>query len=220
MMKYKAVIFDMDGVLVDSEPLHISVESNMLIELNIPLKKEMYAQFAGSTNISMWRTLTDEFKLGNSPEELSAESNRRFIHELINSDRVQPFDGVYNVLSNLKKRGILLALASSSSKDVVETIIDKFDLRQYFKVIVSGSDVQHSKPNPEIFLIASKKLEVSPSYCLVVEDSPNGVKAARLAGMGCIGFESGKDHPDISEAKWIIKSFGEFDYELLTPPTS
>ncbi len=209
----------MDGVLIDSEPLHISVESNMLIELNIPLKKEMYSRFAGTTSISMWRTLANEFKLEKSPEELSVESNRRFIKELLNSDKVQPFDGVSDLLFNLTKKRIPLALASSSSREVVDSIIDKFDLRQYFKVIVSGSDVQHSKPHPEIFLIASKKLEISPSYCIVVEDSPNGVKAAHLAGMGCIGFESGKNHPDISEAKWIIKSFRDFDYGLLTPPT-
>lgn len=213
-MNYKAVIFDMDGVLVDSEPLHISVESNMLMELNIPLKKEMYARFAGTTNLSMWRTLANEFKLGKSPEELSAESNRRFIDELLNKNKVQLFEGVLEVLTNLSERGIALALASSSNKDVVESILTKFELKKYFNAIITGSDVQHSKPHPEIFLIAAKKLKVSPSFCVVVEDSPNGVKAAHLAGMDCIGFESGKDHPDINEAKWIIKSFGEFDFKL------
>jgi beta-phosphoglucomutase family hydrolase len=218
-MNYKAVIFDMDGVLVDSEPLHVSVETNFFNELNIPLKKEMYSKFAGTTSLSMWKILAEEFKFEMSPEELATESNRRFINELNNSDKVELFEGVRDVLSNLSKKGIPIALASSSSKEIVDTILKRFSLIQYFTVIVTGSDVQHSKPHPEIFLIASQRLKISPSYCIVVEDSPNGVSAAQFAGMSCIGFASDKNHHDISHATWIIKSFKEFDYSLVMPPT-
>ncbi len=214
-MNFKAVIFDMDGVLIDSEPLHISVESNMLKELDVFLKEETYAKFAGTTSLSMWKTIVEEFKLDKSPEELSAESNKRFINELLNSNKVQLFDGVKNVLSNLKKKAILIALASSSSKEIVDTVLGKFELNQYFNTIVTGSDVQHSKPHPEIFLTASQRLKIPPSFCVVVEDSPNGVNAALAAGMGCIGFASDKNPHNISHATWTIKSFGEFDYGLV-----
>ncbi|NVO12261.1 MAG: HAD family phosphatase [Bacteroidales bacterium] len=212
-MNFKAVIFDMDGVLIDSEPLHISVESNMLKELGVPLKQEMYTRFAGTTSLSMWKTIVEEFKLDKSPEELSAESNHRFINEFLNSDKVQLFDGVKDVLANLKKKAIPIALASSSSKEIVNAVLGKFELNQYLSAIITGSDVQHSKPHPEIFLTASQKLKIPSSFCVVVEDSPNGVKAAHLAGMCCIGFASDENHHDISHATWIIKSFREFDLE-------
>lgn len=214
-MNYRAVIFDMDGVLVDSEPLHIIVESRMLIELGIPLKNEMYGKFAGTTSLSMWKTIVNEFSLDKNPEDLAAENNRRFVKELSISDQVQTFDGVVDVLSNLNKKGIPVALASSSSRMIVDAVLNRFNLKHYFNAVVTGSDVQHSKPNPEIFLKAAQRLNIDASMCIVVEDSPNGVNAALAAGMGCIGFASEKNHHDISHATWIIKSFGEFDYGLV-----
>lgn len=213
-MNYRAVIFDMDGVLVDSEPLHIIVESRMLIELGVPLKNEMYGKFAGTTSLSMWKTIVNEFGLDRNPEDLAAENNRRFIKELSISDQVQTFDGVAEVLSNLNRKGIPVALASSSSSIIVDAVLNRFNLKHLFNAIVTGSDVQHSKPNPEIFLKASQKLDIEPSMCIVVEDSPNGVNAALAAGMGCIGFASEKNHHDINHATWLMKSFREFDYGL------
>ncbi|RPH33669.1 MAG: HAD family phosphatase [Bacteroidales bacterium] len=213
-MRFKAIIFDMDGVLVDSEPLHVIIETAMIKEMEIPLKKEMYSKFAGTTSLSMWKTLIEEFHLDKNPNELSAESDRRFVDTLLNTEQVQLFEGVREVLINLYNKGIPIALASSSSRMIVDAILEKFNLRQYFSAVVTGSDIQNSKPHPEIFLLAAKKLKVSPSESVVIEDSPNGVKAAQLAGMNCIGFASEKNHHDISHATWIIKSFGEFDYEL------
>ncbi len=213
-MKFKAVIFDMDGVLVDSEPLHVSIETAMIKELNIPLKKELYSKFAGTTSMSLWKTLIEEFHLDKNPKELSAESDRRFVDELLNTEQIQLFEGAREVLINLNKKGIPIALASSSSRMVVDAVIDRFNIRQYFNAVITGSDIQNSKPHPEIFLLAAKKLKVAPSDCIVIEDSPNGVKAAQLAGINCIGFASEKNQHDISCATWTIKSFREFDYEL------
>lgn len=214
-MKFKAVIFDMDGVLVDSEPLHVSVVTSMFVDYKIPLSKNMFNRFAGSTSLSMWKTLSEEFNLKMSVAELSAENINRFVNTLNSTDGVQLFDGVREVLTNLNKKGIPIALASSSNKPIVESVMNKFDLKQYFNTIVTGNDVKHSKPHPEIFLTASRNLGVPPMECIVVEDSPNGVKAAHAAGMSCIGFASDKNHHDISYATWLIKSFGEFDYNLV-----
>lgn len=214
-MNFKAVIFDMDGVLIDSEPLHISVESKMLKELGILLKQEVYAKFAGTTSLSMWKTIVSEFSLDENPEDLAAENNRRFVKELSISDQVETFDGVVEVLSSLNKKGIPVALASSSSSIIVDAVLNRFNLKHYFNAVVTGSDVQHSKPNPEIFLKAAQRLNIDPSMCIVIEDSPNGVNAALAAGMGCIGFASVKNHHDINHATWIIRSFWEFDLKVL-----
>lgn len=213
-MKYRAVIFDMDGVLIDSEPLHIELETKMIVELNIPLSKEMYTRFAGTTSLSMWEILLDEFKLDKNPKMLSLESDRRFIEALLTTNKVNLFDGVKDVLNKLKELGIPLALASSSSREVVNAVLKKFELDDFFAAVITGSDVQNSKPHPEIFLKASQMLNISPSYCVVVEDSPNGIKSAKLAGMNCIGFASTSNKHEITDATYIIKSFREFDYKL------
>lgn len=213
-MKYRAVIFDMDGVLIDSEPLHIELETKMISELNIPLSEDMYSRFAGTTSFSMWKILADEFKIDKNPKMLSNESDRRFIDALLGTEKVKLFDGVLEVLNKLKGFEIPLALASSSSKEVVNAVLKKFELDDIFPVVVTGSDVQNSKPHPEIFLKASQMLNVSPANCIVVEDSPNGIKAAKLAGIDCIGFASPSNKHEITNATYIIKSFREFDYEL------
>jgi len=214
-MKHRAVIFDMDGVLIDSEPLHIEMETQMISELNIPLNKDMYSRFAGTTSLSMWKILVDEFNLDKNPKMISIESDRRFIEALLSTDKVKLFDGVKDVLMKLERLEIPLALASSSSKGVVNAVLKKFELEDIFTVVVTGSDVQNSKPHPEIFLKASQMLNVLPSYCVIVEDSPNGVKAAKLAGISCIGFSPEQNKHDISHATYIMKSFREFDYGLL-----
>lgn len=214
-MKYSAVIFDMDGVIIDSEPLHVEMETQLITELNIPLNKDMYSRFAGTTSISMWNILVDEYNLENNPNLLSIESDRRFIDALTNTHKVKLFDGVHDVLNKIIKLGIPLALASSSSREVVNAVLKKFELDDVFTVVVTGSDIQNSKPHPEIFLKASNMLNVLPSNCVVVEDSPNGIKAAKLAGMDCIGFASPSNKHKIIDTTYIIKSFGEFDYGLL-----
>jgi beta-phosphoglucomutase family hydrolase len=215
MAKFKAVIFDMDGVLIDSEPLHVKVETAMFNELNIPLSQNMYSRFAGTTSLSMWNSLVEEFHIDKKPEELAFASNNRFIDELKNSKNVTLFEGVVDVLENLKKKNISVALASSSSIDIVNVILDRFNLRTYFNAIVTGTDVKHSKPHPEIFLLAAKRLNIPPSDCIVVEDSTNGVLAAKYAGIHCVGFKPAGNKHELTEASRIIKSFREFDLKVL-----
>jgi len=215
MIKFQAVIFDMDGVLVDSEPLHVSIETRMFGELNIPLTKDMYSRFAGTTSLSMWSSLVKEFHIDKKPEELASMSNNLFIDELKNSKDVKLFDGVVEVLNNLKSKNIPVALASSSSIDIVNAILNRFNIRDFFNVLVTGSDVKHSKPHPEIFLLAAKKLKISPSDCIVVEDSTNGVLAAKHAGIYCVGFKPIGNRHELLEASCKIKSFWEFDTKVL-----
>ena len=214
-MSFYAVIFDMDGVLVDSEPLHQKVGLKMLRELRIPINREMFLRFTGTTVISMWQILVKENKLDQTPEELTARYNQEFINELKNSSDVKLMTGVLDVLMNLRHKEIPVALASSSNKELIDEVLKKFDIEKYFNVVVSGSDITHSKPHPEIFLLAAKKLGFSPSKCIVIEDSTNGTIAAKHAGMFCIGYKPNNNLHELPDASIIIKSFKEFDYKLL-----
>jgi len=201
----------MDGVLIDSEPLHQKVGLKMLQELGVPINKEMFLRFTGSTVISMWKALVKEYGLKQNPEELTSTYNRHFIEKLISSSDVTLMSDVSDVLKNLHSKGIPVALASSSTKEVIEAVLQKFGIAQYFQVIVSGDDVKHSKPHPEIFLLAAKKLNMSPNNCVVVEDSTNGVLAAKHAGMFCVGYKPSANSHELKDASVIIKSFKEFE---------
>jgi len=212
-MNYSAVIFDMDGVLIDSEPLHQKVGLKMLRDLNIPINREMFLRFTGTTVLSMWEILVKENNLKQNPVELTVDYNRQIIENLKVSSDVKLMDGVRDVLKNLKSKKIPIALASSSNKELIDEMLQKFSIEEYFDIIVSGSDVKHSKPHPEIFLMAAKKLGISPSKCIVVEDSTNGTIAAKHAGMFCVGYKPSTNSHELKDASVIIKSFKEFGIE-------
>ena len=210
-MKYKAVIFDMDGVLIDSEPLHQKVGYKMMHDLAIPLDEGNFLRFTGTTVISMWKTLAQEYELSQSPEELTSLYNKQFTDRLAGSDEVSLFKGVRDVLENLNRKGVPVAVASSSNREVIESVLNHFGIIDHFRIIVSGSDIRHSKPDPEIFLKVAQVLGLNPSECIVIEDSSNGVMAAKRAGMFCVGFKSKGNHQDITNASVIVNSFDEVE---------
>jgi len=205
----------MDGVLIDSEPLQQKVGLKMLRDLNIPINREMFLRFTGTTVLSMWEILVKEYNLKENPVDLTSEYNQKIIENLMVSRDVNLMAGVLDLLKNLKSKKIPIALASSSNKELIDAMLNKFNIEEYFDVIVSGSDVKHSKPHPEIFLMAAKKLNISPSKCIVVEDSTNGTIAAKHAGMFCVGYKPSANSHELNDASVIIKSFGEFDFSIL-----
>lgn len=214
-MRIEAVIFDMDGVLVDSEPLHREIGHRMLAELGITATRDVFNRFTGITTRSMMRTLVDEYKLNLDPELLTRQYNSQFLEGIKTSHGLKLFKGVEAVLSELKSQGVPIALASSSTRQCIEEILKRFGISKYFNVIVSGDDVINSKPHPEIFLLAAERLYANPNVCAVIEDSTNGVTAALSAGMYCIGFKpEGNGHP-LTEAHRIVRSMDELPPILL-----
>jgi len=206
-MQIEAVIFDMDGVLVDSEPLHREIGHRMLGELGIAATREVFNRFTGITTRSMMRTLVGEYNLEHDPELLTRQYNSQFLEGIKTSHGLKLYNGVEAVLSELKREGLPVALASSSTRQCIEEILKRFGITNYFDVIVSGDDGSNSKPHPEIFLKAAKKLGVKPEACAVIEDSTNGVAAARRAGMYCIGFKPEGNKQDLREATTLIEAF-------------
>ncbi len=193
--KMKAVIFDMDGVLIDSEPLYYEVEHSIYDELGVQIEDERYAQYVGSSAYKMYSDLKEEFHFEADIEELIQKTRER-IEEIIEiPGKLKLIEGVIPLLQWCKEKEYKTAIASSSHDEMIQKVVDIVDIRQYFDTLVSGDFVKKSKPNPDIFLYAAKKLEVKPQNCIVIEDSSNGVKAANRAGMKCIGFQSPNTPP-------------------------
>ncbi|PJI07722.1 MULTISPECIES: HAD family hydrolase [Clostridium] len=207
----KAFIFDMDGVLIDSEPLHLQFSQELFKELQIQMSIEDYSKFVGTTSKYMWGVIKDRYSLKNTVDELIKMEREGFFKYLSSVD-IEPIDYIPELLNKLNENNFKTAVASSSPINVIEFIIKSFKLETYFNELVTGDYVSKSKPNPDVFLYAAKKLNVLPEECVVIEDSHNGVLAAKNAGMKCIGFKnphSGKQ--DLSKADMLISSFREID---------
>lgn len=207
----KAIIFDMDGVLVDTEPLHYKVNVMILEELGYKLEYEYYKQFIGSTPTYMCQSICNKYELDLSPEQLKSimDSTK---DEVVKKEGFPKIDGVRDMIIRLAEAGFKMAVASSSPSKYIEQVVEALDIKQYFDFIISGETVQHPKPAPDIFLKAAQMLKVNPTECVVVEDSQNGVRAAKAANITCIGFMNpNSGDQDLSLADYIIEDYSCVD---------
>jgi len=179
-----AVIFDMDGVLIDSEPIHFEAMRALLAGHGVTLRPVHEASFVGCTDREVFRVVKGHYALAPSEADLAAEWIARVV-ELLGRPLV-PLPGVPDVLHLLRRAGARLALASSSAPAIIAATLRGLALSETFEFVVSGHDVRAGKPAPDIFLEAARRLDVPPDECLVIEDSFNGLTAAIAAGMRCI----------------------------------
>lgn len=209
----KAIIFDMDGVIVDSEPLHFELERSLLEELGGKITKEEHKSFVGTTDYHMWSTFKEKFNLKPSVEEMIEMKKERFIENIYRIELVENFQEFMLTLYN---EGYPMALASSNNKKAVNAIIKKFDLDRYMELFISGEEVSKRKPDPEIFLTVAEKMKIEPTACLVIEDAYNGVRAAKAAGMKCIGFQNkNSGNQDLSKADLVVENYNKLDIDIL-----
>jgi len=207
----KGVIFDMDGVIIDSEPIHVKLEKEIIEEAGGDYAKLKPEDFMGTTDVQMWSTIKEQFGLKLSVEELINICRERFIQTI---PQIPLVDNVLDFMAALRNNGYKLGLASSNNERAVETVRNQFGLDQYIEVFVNGEAVSKGKPDPEIFLTAAKLLGLQPEDCLVIEDSRNGVLAAKAAGMRCIGFQNkNSGRQDLSKADLIVTSFKNLTIE-------
>lgn len=204
------MIFDMDGVLIDSEPLYVEMNDELFAELGVSMTREEYHRFVGMSSPLMWKIIRDEHSLPQSVESLMSMEKER-IHRLLCSDRISsPVGGVENLLEEFKRAGYPMCVASSSARKNVEAVLNKLDLRRYFASLTCGEDVKHGKPAPDIFLKAAASIGVKPEYCTVIEDSANGLMGAKSAGMKCVAYAGDADSKqDFSAADLTVHSFLE-----------
>ena len=207
-----AVIFDMDGVIIDSEPVHARMEQELMDDLGLEISDEEYARYVGRSDL--WHRIKEEYDMDFEVEELRQRKESRYISYLKESFNEGPVEGVIDLIGRLDAGGMTLVLASSSSMKNIELVLEKFGLSDRFSFKISGADLETSKPHPEIFLKAAQMADVKPAECLVIEDSENGVRAAKAAGMRCIGYKNpNSGSQDLGAADWIIGHFDEFDLE-------
>ena len=184
---FDAVIFDMDGVLVDSEPLYMAVERQSFARYGVELDEQEQARFVGTSQQQMWREIKVLYGIEVAIAQLIAEHQQRVL-SMLGQSKLEAMPGVVRLIDELDRLGIPCALASSSPRQLVECVLERIGLQGRFQHIVCGDEVRLSKPDPQIFLLAAKALGITPQRCLVIEDSGHGVTAAKAAGMQCIGL--------------------------------
>jgi len=206
----------MDGVIVDSEPLHHKAYYMMFDEVGIIVSPELYASFTGQATLEICETLCAHFKLSLRPEELVAIKRQHFKTLFDQDPDFDLIPGVLSLIQEYHKNGLTLVLASSASMENINRIFKRFDLDQYFIAKRSGADLAASKPHPEIFEKAAQASGFSPEQCVVIEDSENGITAAKAAGIFAIAFDSPNSKAqDYTKADLVINSFEEIKYERL-----
>jgi HAD superfamily hydrolase (TIGR01509 family) len=210
---YKAVIFDMDGVIVDSEPRHERAFHAVLEEIGYTGKHALqFADYVGRTDRVLWEDFVEAHQPPQSLEALLAMKRQRVL-EIIRSE--QPlFAGLPELVEALAAM-VPLALASGSERPIVEEVLSWRDLRRSFKVTVSGSDITKGKPEPDIFLKAAGLLGVEPADCVVIEDSRPGVAAARAAGMRVVAITNTHPAAELNDSTRVVSDYDQLRQALM-----
>lgn len=213
----KCIIFDMDGVLTDTEPLHYEVWKQVFAERGLEIDYEHYKDCIGSTRLFLCELLLKhygrDFRNDASLPVRFAELKEQFL----NKHGIPEIPGAAQAVKALHKKGYTLAVASSSPLRYIEFSMKELGIDSCFTLLFSGEQVKNPKPAPDTFLAAAKKLNVSPKDCIVIEDSANGSRAAHAAGMYCFGFANPHSgNQDLSAADDIFYDFNELPEKIFS----
>lgn len=211
-MKIKAVIFDKDGVIVDSESLQFKAFRDTLAEYGFTFSfADNLAISVGKGGKTTYQLISKKYHISDIDE---FKKKRRARYKELSEKYLRLRRGVKKIIQSLYKK-YLLAVASGSSEKLLYYDLAKFNLQKYFKVIVSSEHLK-DKPDPEIFLITACRLGVKPKECIVIEDAQAGVEAAKTAGMYCIAFPNQfTEHQDFSKADIVVKSLKEINWKTI-----
>ena len=206
----------MDGVIVDTEPVHHYAYQQHFEQLKIHVSPEMYASFTGNSTKNIYERLKATFDLKEEVLDLVQTKRTLFNDAFDNKKDLYLLEGVEDLIKELHHNGLQLVLASSAANVTIERIFNRFDLHPYFTHKVSGEDFPKSKPHPAIFLQAAFLAQTPVEKCIVIEDSTNGIIAAKAAGIYCIGYDSVHSKlQDYSLADEVISHFNELSFEKI-----
>ena len=206
----------MDGVIVNSEPLHRKAYNEMFKTVGIDVSNQLYESFTGKSTFSICKTLCKSFNLKNHPQELVNLKRQYFKYIFENDADLSLIEGVHDLIQDYYNNDLVLVLASSASMMTINNVFTKFNLDKYFVSKHSGADLKASKPHPEIFINAAKSSGYNRNECIVIEDSTNGIKAANSANIYCIGYKSKHSkNQDYSTANKVIENFKEISFNKI-----
>ncbi len=205
----KTALWDMDGVISDSYSFHFDAWQETFARRSVEFTKEDFTRLFGSRNDFIIGSVMGEQLPGKNVKSMVQEKEEAFRRKA--TGRIKSFPGVVALLTALKKGNFKLGLASSAPMENIDLALSELDLARTFDCIVSGQDVSESKPGPQIYLLAAKKLRTTPSDCVVIEDSPLGVKAAKTAGMRCLAVTNTHRRESLQEADTVVDSLEDVD---------
>jgi beta-phosphoglucomutase len=209
----KGIIFDLDGVIVETVLLHFNAWKKMFYEYGKEFTFEEYKKKVdGIPRLDGARAILKDL----DEEELkkAAEKKQKYFLELLEKEGVKVYQSTIRLIKELKKNNIRVAVISSSKNCL--PILKRANIDSLFDVIITGNDIKKGKPDPEIFILACKKLNLSPSECVVIEDAVLGVEAAKKGNFKCIGIDRYGNPARLSKADLVVKDLSEIDLEVLS----
>ena len=221
MRPLHAVVFDLDGVIWDGEPLYHEAFNVVLKPYghSISITDPAYVQIIGKSVEAAWDWMRSRFALTESPAVFYRAYNEAVL-ELMKHP-IEPLPGVRDLLSELRRRGIPIGLASASLRQWVDATLVGLGLQDAFDATVSASEVQQSKPAPDLYLAAADRIGVPPERCLAIEDTASGIAAAKAAGMIAVQIRAASTAlPPLPQADFVLEEYSQFDLSLLEVPVS
>jgi len=214
MKKIKAIIFDMDGVISDTIGHHTSAESVVLSKYGIHYSPdEIIKKFNALPDHEFYKILFSE--IGKEPDLEKLDKEKFIVFKKLADEKLIATPGAITLIYVLSKNNFLLGVASSAPSKIVDLVLTKLQIKKKFKSITTPEDVKKGKPFPDSFLYTAKKLGVSPQECLVIEDAPRGIEAAKKSGMKCIAIATTHNAKDLQGADKIINSFEELTLQMI-----
>jgi HAD superfamily hydrolase (TIGR01509 family) len=201
----QAILFDLDGLMVDSEPHSLASWRAVLSARGVTLEQSVIEQMFGLRIVETAQMLVALYTLTDPPSTLGHEKEEYQIHHL--AGQIYPMPGLFELLDEIDRRGLRKAVASSGVRTYVSAVLEEIGLTGRFHTIVTGDEVVYGKPAPDIFLAAAQALTVAPHHCLVLEDAPSGVQAAKAAHMRCVAIPNVHTRAlDLSAADAVLPS--------------
>jgi beta-phosphoglucomutase len=219
----RAVIFDFDGVITDSEVLHFRAFNQVLTQYDTQITaKDYYTDYLGLSDVDAFKLLAEQNRLGpdSPPIETLLQQKKQAFEELAKSEG-RIIEGVRDFLEMLKQNQVAMAICSGSLLVEIEMVLEDAQLRPFFEVVVSAEQVKNGKPNPEPFLLTLQNLNaksrqpIAAGDCIVIEDSNWGLQAAKAAGMHAVAITNSYDAEQLKLAEKIVENLGELSIDDL-----